>query len=89
MNKVIEHKFIASNLFTGKPMVFLMDPKVIDTLNLCPVIDIICTAPCLTQNLISSTTKFNFSLITLLFCNLIESPLYSYSTISRKFGTIS
>ena len=32
MNKVIEHKFIASNLFTGKPMVFLMDPKVIDTL---------------------------------------------------------
>lgn len=31
----------------------------------------------------------NFSLITPLFCNLIESPLYSYSIISRKFGTIS
>lgn len=55
--EIIEHKFIASNLFTGKPMVFLMDPKVIDMLNLCPVIDIICTAPCLAQNLISSTTK--------------------------------
>ena len=87
--EIIEHKFIASNLFTGKPMVFLMDPKVIDILNLCSVIDIICTAPCLAQNLISPTTKFNFSLITLLFCNLIESPSYCYSIISRKFGTIS
>lgn len=28
--EIIEHQFIASNLFTGKPMVFLMDPKVID-----------------------------------------------------------
>ena len=72
--EIIEHKFIASNLFTGKPMVFLMDPKVTDMLNLCPVIDIICTALCLAQNLIiSSTTKFDFSLTTPLFCNLIES----------------
>ena len=28
--EIIEHQFIVSNLFTGKPMVFLMDPKVID-----------------------------------------------------------
>jgi hypothetical protein len=27
-NDAVEKKFVAANMYTGKPMVFLMDPKV-------------------------------------------------------------